>query len=318
MFFESFKITGSGVLQVLLLGSVGYFLFRKDFLGPVCLTTLSRLVIEVTLPLMIFSQLVGSFSFRQFPDWWIYPLLSLAITLIGLAVGVLLSCFIDGNEARHQLISLVAFQNSGYLPLALVAAFLPAEQAQTVFIYIFLFLLGFNLAMFSLGVFILNFSHQPKFELRMFFNPPVVAMAITMLLVATGLSRFIPAFFLKPVRMVGDCTLPLAMLVTGAGLAQIRLEHVNKKAMALLNLGKLIILPSLGIVFLKVFNVPELIGLLIVLQLAVPSANTLSVIIAHQKRDDVLISQGIFWSHILSMVTIPVFLSLYFSLGVVK
>jgi predicted permease len=58
---------------------------------------------------------------------------------------------------------------------------------------------------------------------------------------------------------------------------------------------------------------PRLISLLILIQLAMPSATTLSVLVSHYKKEDLLISQGIFFSHITSIITIPLFLIIYFS-----
>jgi len=57
---------------------------------------------------------------------------------------------------------------------------------------------------------------------------------------------------------------------------------------------------------------------LILMQLAMPSATSLSVIVRHYKKEDLLISQGVFFSHILSVITIPLFLSLYFTLTIIK
>jgi predicted permease len=102
------------------------------------------------------------------------------------------------------------------------------------------------------------------------------------------------------------------MLVVGGNLAQIRLGHIDKKAMSLLVLAKLVVLPLLGLWVVAKLNLPELIGLLIIMQLAVPSATSLSVLIRHYKKEDLLVSQGIFFSHVLSLITLPVFLSLYF------
>jgi len=305
-------------LQSLLLAAVGYYLVKKEVLGSACLATLSRLVIEVTLPLLIFAQLINDFSFTLYPTWWIFPLMSIAITFAGLLAGLVFGGFITGQQKKLQFLSLVSFQNSGYLPLALIAALLPKDQTAPMFIYIFLFLLGFNLVMFSAGVYMLTFARDRRFELSSLFNPPVLATLLSLALVFFGLQRFIPEFVLKPLRMTGDCTLPLAMFVVGGSLAQIRLEHVDLKAMLLLVAGKLVLLPLAGLWFLKLVPLPELIGLLIVMQLAVPSATTLSVITTHYKKEDLLVSQGIFWTHIASIVTIPIFLSLYFTFVVLK
>ena len=149
---------------------------KKNILGEAGLDILSRLVIEITLPILIFCQLVKDFSFSLYPDWWIFPLLSILITIAGLLVGYLFLGFIRGPQHKMQFLSLVTFQNSGYLPLALVAALLPKDKMDTMFIYLFLFLLGFNLVMWSFGVYMLSFHERKKFELGSLFSPPVVAL----------------------------------------------------------------------------------------------------------------------------------------------
>lgn len=327
MFLDSFRITGLAVTQIFLLGAIGYFLVKKNILGDEGLNSLSRLVIEITLPIMIFCQLVKDFKFTLYPQWWIFPLISIAITIAGLAAGAGFIGFIKGTQQKLQFLSLVTFQNSGYLPLALVAALLPQDKVSSMFIYIFLFLLGFNLVMWSLGIYMLTFHQNRRFELaslsrtfkvRDLFSPPVIATLFTLLFIFLGLDRIVPEFIFKPLKMAGDCTLPLAMFVVGGNLGQIRLGRVDKKAMFLMILAKLIILPVLGLVLIMKFKLPQLLGLLILIELAMPPATSLSLIIRHYNKEDLFINQGIFLGHLVSLITIPIFLSLYFILSVVK
>ena len=318
MFFEHFKITGIAVFQILLLAGVGFFLTKKRLLSSQGLDDLGRLVMDVTLPVLIFCQLIKDFSFILYPNWWVFPLISIAITLLGLLVGFLFVGFIKGEQEKLQFLSLTAFQNSGYLPLALVAALLSPEKVGEMFIYLFLFLMGFNLVMFSLGVHILNFHKERRLRVQSLFSAPVVATLFSLAVVFLGWSKFFPRVIIEPLRIFGDTTLPLAMLVVGGNLAQISLTNINKKAAALLILTKMIILPLLGIVLINIFKIPELIGLLIIVQLSMPSAVTLSVILRGYKKNDILASQGIFVTHLAAIITIPLFLILYFSRFMVK
>jgi len=287
-------------------------------LGRDGLTALSRLVIEITLPAMIFCNLLKDFSFQLYPDWWIFPVMSVAIILVGFLIGCLFIGFFPGSQKKLQFISLIAFQNSGYLPLALFAALLPPATRNTIFIYLFLFLLGFNLLMWSFGAYLLTFTRAKKFELATLFSPPVIATLVSLLIVYFGWQRFVPRMITQPLEMVGECTLPLAMFVVGGGLAQIKFLHVDIKAMSLMVLAKLVILPLIGYWFILRYNLPELMGLLLLVQLAAPPATSLSVITTHYKKDDLLISQGIFFGHIISIITIPLFLSIYFSRVMIK
>ena len=310
MFLKSFSLVSGAVGQIFILGAIGYFLVKKDILTRQGMDLLSHLVIKITLPAMIFSQLIQGFKFNLEPQWWIFPLSSFAITFIGLLVGGVFVNLIKQEEEKRQFLSLIAFQNSGYLPLALVAALLSPEEVGLMFIYIFLFLLGFNLVMWSLGVHFLSSQHNKGFELNSLFSPPVLATVITMALVALGVNRLIPEIVLNPLRMVGNATLPLAMFVVGGSLGLIKIRRVKFKPLFLVLLSKLLILPILGLLFIWRFSLPSLFSLLLIMELAMPSATSLSLIITHYKREDLLISQGVLFTHLFSLISIPLFLSL--------
>ncbi|MDI6606668.1 MAG: AEC family transporter, partial [Candidatus Omnitrophota bacterium] len=289
MFLEHFRITASAMAQIFLLAAIGYLLVRRKIIGPEGLAALSRLVIEVTLPLLIFTKLAAGFSFRLYPRWWIFPLLSILVTLVGLLIGAPFMNSAKGQEHRRQFLSLVTFQNSGFLPMALIAALFTKAEADVMFIYLFLFLMGFNLVIWSLGVYMLSFHKNKKFELGSLFSPPVLATLFSLVFVFFGLNRLVPAAIYKPLKMVGDCTVPIALLVVGGNLAQIHLGRVDKKAISLMLLAKMILLPALGLYLLTRLNLPLLVGLLIIMELAMPSATSLSVIVRHYKKEDLLI-----------------------------
>jgi len=315
---EHFRITGLAVAQILLLAALGYWLVRRKFLAGAGVDAISSLVMDVTLPALIFCQLIRNFSFQAYPGWWIFPLLSILVTLIGLSVGFLSAFFIQGEEHRLQFISLVAFQNSGYLPLALVAALLTPESLGVMLIYIFLFLAGFNLVMFSVGVYLLNFHKDKKFNWLNLLSAPVTVTLASLLIIFLGWNKFVPDALLKPLFALGESTLPLAMLVVGAGLAEISFRHIDRKAISILIVAKMFILPAIGLALVIIFKAPRLIGLLIIIQLAMPSAVTLATILRSYKKEDLLVSQGILLTHLAAIVTIPLFLILYFNQPVLK
>ncbi|MDD5568616.1 MAG: AEC family transporter, partial [Candidatus Omnitrophica bacterium] len=112
--------------------------------------------------------------------------------------------------------------------------------------------------------------------------------------------------------------LPLAMLVVGGNLAELNLKNIDKKTMFLLILLKMILLPALGFAVVSILGISKLIGLLILIQLAMPSAVTLSVILRNYKKEDLLVSQGILLTHLVSVITIPIFLIIYFGQSMLK
>ncbi|MFA5350697.1 MAG: AEC family transporter [Candidatus Omnitrophota bacterium] len=318
MFFTYFKTTGLAMAQIFFLGALGYIFVKKNILSHAGLDALSRLVIQVIFPALIFTQLLANFSFDLYPNWWIFPLISLVITFAGFIVGWLLLKTFRLKTHKLQFLSLAGFQNSGYLPLAIVAAVFSGQDAANMFIFIILFLLGFDLVAWSCGIYMLTYENRARFRLRSIFSPPVIANLTTLALIALGLNKFIPEAIFKPVAMIGNCTLPLAMFVVGGNIALVQLKDIDKNTISIFLLGKLIILPACGIAIVLKLGLPYLLGFLIIMQLSMPSATSLSVIIRHYKKEDALISQGVFFSHIASLLTIPLFLSLYLSMAVLK
>lgn len=318
-FLISFKSSALAVFEILILGFIGFIILKRNLITSNGLDIFSKLVVEVTLPLFIFTQLLLRFNFSLYPNWYIFPFISLIINLCGFIIGFILLKFNGAAiPQKREFLALSTFQNSGYLVFPLVVALLPKDRADELLIYIFLFLLGFNLLIWSFGVFLLSDNKRKGFELGSLFSPAVVAILLGFLAAGLRIDRFIPDIIVRPLKLIGDCTIPLAMLVVGGSLALIDFSKITVKIRALVNLifAKLVLLPFLALFIVYKFKPPSLIGLLLVIEAAVPSATTLSIISRHYKVEGAdFINQGIFWTHLFSIFTIPLFLSLFFVLS---
>jgi len=239
-------------------------LARKGIISTQGLKTLSRLVVEVSLPALIFSRLLSDFNFQRFPDWWLFPLISFGLTLFGLAIGYLFLKADKSLSQKNEFLGLIAFQNSGYLPLALAATILPPSEADQMFIYIFLFLLGFNALIWSFGVHLLSKHRGKRFEFGSVFTPPLWATLGALLIIFLKAESFVPRIVLKPLAMLGACAIPLGLMIVGGSLAFVSSEgKIRKRSLINLGLGKLIILPILVFLFIIWIKPPRLIGLLL-------------------------------------------------------
>ncbi|MFC1594551.1 AEC family transporter [Candidatus Omnitrophota bacterium] len=309
-----FKTIVLAMAKIAGLGVIGYALAKSNILTTKVNRALVTLIIYVTLPLFIISEIVGKFDFQQYPLWWMYPLLSIVITLVGCFFALMHLRVIPKKHSpleRRQIISLVAFQNAGYLPLIIAAELFAPEVAEELFVHIFLFLIGFNLLVWSVGARFLCGSSMRDLRIGNLFSPPGVAIVVSLLAVFFGLGRLIPAQVLHYTHGIGKLTLPLAMIAIGANLAYVSLRNVDRKVITAVSVIKLIVLPVCAIVVLVVWKLPELLGFLILIELAVPSATSLSLIVGRYNIEDKYISQGVFFTHIASIVTIPIFLIIF-------
>jgi predicted permease len=317
MFLAAFKTTFGSILELAVLGAIGFFIVRRSLLSEAGLKSFSDLVIGLFLPFFMFSEITQRFSFALYPDWWTFPVLSFLVTAVGFACG-LLALPLDKklSSYRGEFLGITSFQNAGYLPLPLVAMLFPKEVASEMFILIFLFMLGFNMTIFSVGIFLLSPDKKRKIDYKHVFNGPVIATVLALLCVFLKLNERLPVFIARPVETIGRCAIPLSILVVGGNLAVLRCKIVSYiKPMVYGLLIKLVVLPLLFLGFVLLVHPKPLVGLLLVLQAAMPPAALLSVISRSQKSEECLISQAIFYGHILSILTIPLFLALYEALA---
>jgi len=310
----SFQTIVLAIIQILILGAGGFWLVKRRTIDESGLNMLTRMLISFFLPIFMFYQFTHNFNFEDFSFWWMFPLIGLAIVAVGLLVGRIVLLFCPWIKSRREFLALVIFQNSGYIPLILVTTLLSGEQAQRLYVYIFLVLIGFNVMMWSFGVWLLAKNKGEGLSLKNLNNPPLVAMLSSLLIIFFGWHKLIPQTILVPVQLFSQCTLPMAMIVIGGNLALIKLEKIQLGSIALVVLTKLLLLPlvALGIIF--AFKPDELIGLLILIEAIVPSAMTLSIIARYYQVEEKIINQGIFYSHIFSIITMPVFLMIYVNL----
>jgi predicted permease len=312
MLMVSYATTFQAMAQIFLLGFLGYMLVRTKFLDTKALEALSAIVIGVTLPAFNFDQIIHNFDPRGFSNWWLFPLLGFAIVFGGILLASAVLVFRPKFKARREFRALIGFQNSGYMPLMILSAFPQTPEVVGLSIYIILSLVGFDILLWSLGVWLMTGGQDKKFDFRKLINPPMLATLAAVLLMFLGLGQKLPATLLSPVKMLGNCLLPLVMLVLGGNFALTNLKNVQIVDAVSVVLTKLVIYPALMILFVVALKVPYLIGFFLVLEAAVPCANSLSVIGRYYRTGNQdLINQSLFFTNILSVVSIPVCLMIY-------
>ena len=166
-----------------------------------------------------------------------------------------------------------------------------------------------------MGVWLMTGGTGKNLDWKKFLNPPMLATISSVILVLLGVSGHIPDAASRPVKMLGDCLLPLVMLVLGGNFALMDLKKMPVTDIGLVVLTKLFIYPIVMLGVLFVVPVKPLVGFLLVMEAAVPCANTLSVIGRHYRTPNQdFINQGLFFTNIASVLTIPLFLTLYVKL----
>jgi len=156
-----------------------------------------------------------------------------------------------------------------------------------------------------------------RFKLKTVFTPPIVSILVTLLLIYTNTARFIPSVITIPIKMIGEVSFVLSALILGCWLAKAKFSGPPERLFLAAGAGflKLIILPLLFLGIVVKLEIFSLLGMFIVLQAAMPSAVSLPIIVNLRGADSELVSQGVFLTHALSILTIPLWLGLYLKIS---
>lgn len=283
-----------------LVAATGYIAYKAKILNAEANKAISRLVIYVTLPAMLIA------SVADVPDsvtngsvWLLLGASFLTYALLAvIALGVPRILKADKDDYGVYAF-MTMFGNVGFMGFPVLTA-LFGEKA------IFLaaiFNLPLNLISFSLGILMIA-PKGTKLKATTFLNPTVVASVAALLLYLLPVS--LPTVVNSGLSLIGDATIPLAMMLIGASLAQIPFREVwNIPRLYLLSLIKLIICPLFIYFVLQWFIGDELLLGIATILIAMPVATNTTMLCIEYNGNEFLASRGVFISTILSLVTIP-------------
>ena len=308
----TFYTIAIAVVKLFILMLVGYVLHRLKFIDDKFTDMLSLMLVRVVFPALIISKTITHFSFTEYDYWWILPLSAIAFCLVGMIMGMVVYRFLKGFRSRREFICACAFQNCGYLPMNLILFSFAGMMRDRLLIYMFLFILGFNILMWSLVPLFLSGRLRSGFKMRIFLNPPVVATVFSLIWIAFMGRGSMPPLVMDPMRQLGQAAFPLAMLTLGAYLHMYQAHNPqDKKALIACMITKLLLFPALVLmVFILVpFNSDY--KFFLFLQSIMPAAVSLVVIGSYTNSDNKFFSSSVFYTHVAAIFSIPLWLTVF-------
>jgi len=310
--FYDFHSILYGMIKILVLVVIGYALFRRNILTKAGIESVNNVVYWACLPALIMTKTTSTFSPSEHGQWWFLPAVSVLMSCLGFIMGVLCLRTMPQLKPKKEFVSAMAFQNVGYLPMALTAFICSGTFCNEVLLYIFLFMIGFNITMWSVAPAYLSDNKGISFDWKTVLNPPLVATILAISGVFLLGRGWVPAILDDPLSMLGDTTFPLALITLGGSLAEHR-GHVSDNWQATITgtVLKLLIFPA--VVFLIVNNIPldPAYKFFIFLESTMPSAVTLIIVGQYKKADNKFLSGIIFYTHLAGIATIPLCLYLF-------
>jgi len=229
-----------------------------------------------------------------------FLLITLAASSVILISFLLIFIILKTTKSEKKGLYLpMSFGNTGYLgyPICLFAFGIAGLSRAVVYDMIN------SLFLFSIGIWIIHHKNGLK---EAFKVPLIYAVVIGLLL--NLLKITIPEMLFKPMEMIGMIAIPLALLVLGYKLTEIKIRTLKTAFFA--SLFRIIIGFVIAFVIIKLFSITGLVRDVILIESAMPAA-VMSIILSEKyKRDSELVASVVFITTIISVFSIPIILSI--------
>ena len=289
---------------------VGYLAGKLNYMGGEFDRKLSSLVINWTCPALILSSaMTGELPDRKF----ILPLLAISVVTYVVLTGLAfwLPRYVTRRCENEGVVGFaMMFGNVGFMGYPVVASIFGHEA---VFYAAVLNVIN-TFAVFTVGTILITGKGEVEghhFQKKVLYSTPMLSAYLTMLIVALEVDN-IPDYISQPLTMIGNITVPAALLIIGSSMSQLPLKALMGNTTVYVTT-----ILRLGVVPVSMYFLCSLLGFdayvvnINTVVIAMPVATYGTILCLRHNRDTTLMSEVTFITTILSMITIPLLVMMF-------
>jgi len=302
------------VLSIIFMITIGYFLSSKGWFDEKSSKLLSKLVVNLSLPAYMISNLVSNYSkdeLLKLGSGLVIPFSSMILCyLIAIAAARLIK--IPGGRAG-TFCSMFAWSNTIFIGLPVNLALFGDESIP----YVLLYYIANTTLFWTIGVYGISrdggnsggklFSAS---NIKRIFSPPLTGFLIAIALIMLGIR--LPQSILDTCRYLGNLTTPLSMLFIGIIIHSVKIREIKAdKEMVVLLAGRFLVAPLLVFAMSFVLPIPLLMKKVFVIQAGMPAMTQTSIVAESYDADYKYAAVMTAATTIVSLVSIPLYMTLF-------
>ncbi len=297
-----------GIMVILfIIVALGYVLCKLGYMGDKLDRKLSQIVIDVTAPALILSSVMG----EELPDrTLILPLLGIGfLTYILLLIfGFWVPRLISSNRDEQGIIGFaLMFANVGFIGYPIVSAIFGPKSV----FYAALLNTPNTFFIFTAGIMLVKGEHSIRnFNTKVLFSPSMIASFAATLLVVFGIHT--PYLLAQPITMVGNITVPMALMIIGSSMARLPLkEIIGNRKVYITSFLRLVVVPLSIYSLFALCGVSPDINNINTVVIAMPVASFGTMFCLKYGRNTAMMTEITFITTIGSIITIPTITALF-------
>ena len=300
------------IIPVYLIVGIGVFLRKTGTLRKEADAGIMKVAVHVMMPALILDNIIGHPSMRQVD----VVFGSIAFGFGFVAAGIFLGYFISGlmgmrkGQGRRTFSAAAGVPNYGYLAIPLIAAFFPDDGAMAV---LFVHNVGVEIAVWTVALMMTIGSF--KFSPKVFAKGPILAVIFGIIVNFSGTASHVPDPVMVTFKMLGNCALPVALLLIGSALYDLwGREKISLRLCSGAVLLRLMLFPAMILIVAYLLPLSLPLKQVLAVQASLPAGMFAIILAKHYDGHVGVAAQVVLSSTVVSIVTMPVVLYLGMSL----
>jgi len=288
------------VIVLFIIMAVGFYAKKKKFLNIASDKGLSELLLNITLPFMIITSFNIKYEIEMANNAQKILLYSFLIHIS--LVFISKALFFKFPKNKQQVFRFITiFSNVGFMGYPVLESIYGGVGV----FYAAIFNIPFNILVWTVGVMLFTGEKDFKSMRKALANPALIAVIIGIVLFVTSIRLPIPIE--SSLKIVGSTTTPISMIIVGSMLGEMKFKDAfSNISVYYAAIVRLFIVPIIIYVVLKLLKVDELLINICVILEAMPAAVMAAIIAEKYDGDNLLASQCVFITTIVSGISIPI------------
>ncbi|MGH4051369.1 MAG: AEC family transporter [Clostridium sp.] len=288
------------VIVLFIIMAVGFYAKKRKFLNSNVDKGLSELLLNITLPFMIITSFNIKFEVEMASNAQKILLYSFLIHIS--LVFISKALFLKFPKNKQQVFRFITiFSNVGFMGYPVLESIYGGVGV----FYAAIFNIPFNVLVWTVGVMLFTGEKDFKSMRKALVNPALISVIIGIVLFATSIRLPVPIE--NSLKIVGSTTTPISMIIVGSMLGEMKFKDAfSNLSVYYAAIVRLFIVPIIIYVVLKLLKIDDLLINICVILEAMPAAVMAAIIAEKYGGDNLLASQCIFITTIVSGISIPI------------
>ncbi len=309
--------------EILIIVAIGVIAAKTKIIDNNGKEKLSSLLVDLLLPVSMLASSQQPFTVNNLKGTVYIAIIAFVYYLIAFATGKLIGKIRGMDSAKVAMFTLlIAFANTGFIGMPILKQIIDDQGT----LYGAIYNSVFDILYFSYGMYMLtsdrciqnsdslaDYSSSKTEKISKFkelFKNPMIWIAFLTVILYIMPYRF-PEVVTASFDLIGNCMMPVSMLVIGAEIAGMNIKTViGHKSAYSVSMLRMILFPILTYVVMKIINVDFEVRATAVILAAMPSGS-LNVIMAQKYKNNIeFATSAVMQNTILMVLTLPLFVYL--------